>query len=153
MPALAMLYADHPFWTWMALAGALLAIEVATGSGWLLWPAAAAGIVAVAARAAGLSLPVAVVVFALITIVSTLLARRYLPRSVTVTHGHDINDNVARLIGRHGQAVTAFQDRVGRVFVDGKEWPADLGEGEPPLAGGRVEVLGVSGARLRVRRA
>jgi hypothetical protein len=151
MPTLTEVYALHPFWVWFALGGALLAIEVATGSGWLLWPAASAAAVAVAVIFAGLSLPVAVFAFAILTIVSTVLARRYLPRSVTVTHGHDINDNIDRLIGLHGRTVQAFHDHVGRVFVDGKEWPADLDGDELLEVGARVEVVAVTGARLRVR--
>jgi membrane protein implicated in regulation of membrane protease activity len=93
-----------------------------------------------------------VLAFALLTIVSTLLARRYLPQSLT-THGHDINDNVARLVGHQGQAVSAFTGRAGRVFIDGKEWAAELDKDEALEAGARIEVVGVSGARLKVRSA
>ena len=144
------LYLSHPFWVWIAFAAAILAIEVATGSGWLLWPAAAAAVVAVLAEFTPISAPLALVVFALLTIVSTLLARRYLPRSVTA-HGHDINDQVNRLVGHHGVAVAAFAGRAGRVFIDGKEWAAELDEGDALEAGSRVEVVAVAGARLRVR--
>ncbi len=150
MPSLTLVYAAHPFWVWIAFAAGLLAMEVATGSGWLLWPAASAAAVAVLAGLAGVSLPVALLVFALLTIVSTLLARRYLPRSLA-PDGHDINDNIARLMGHHGKAVAAFAGGSGRVFIDGKEWAADLAEGEGLEAGARVEVVGVTGARLRVR--
>ena len=144
------LYLSHPFWVWIAFAAAILAIEVATGSGWLLWPAAAAAVVAVLAEFTPISAPLALVVFALLTIVSTLLARRYLPRSVT-HHGHDINDQVNRLVGHHGVAVAAFAGRAGRVFIDGKEWAAELDEGDALEAGSRVEVVAVAGAHLRVR--
>jgi membrane protein implicated in regulation of membrane protease activity len=37
------------------------------------------------------------------------------------------------------------------VFIDGKEWAAELDEGEALEAGSAVEVTGVTGARLRVR--
>src|SRR4029079_13934059 len=96
MPALPEPYPSHPFWVWMAFAAALLAIEVATGSGWMLPSSASAAVVAVVAVSTGVSLPVALLIFALLTIVSTLLARRYFPRSVTADHGHDINDNIGR---------------------------------------------------------
>jgi len=151
MPTLTELHAAHPFWVWAALAAALLAIEVMTGSGWLLWAAASAGVVAGLALLAGLSLPLAILAFALLTMVSTLLARRYLPRTAITAEGLDINDNVDRLVGHHGQAVQAFEGRIGRVFIDGKEWAAELEDGEPPAAGGRVTVVSVSGARLKVR--
>lgn len=153
MPDLLSLYGAHPTWIWIALGAALLAVEVATGSGWLLWPAAAAWIVAVAVAFAGLDLAQAVLVFALLTISLVLLARRYLPKSLTRHATHDINDNIARLVGHHGQVVAPFQGRNGRVFIDGKEWAAELDEGEAPQAGARVEVTGVAGAHLRVRSA
>jgi inner membrane protein len=146
------LYATHPFWVWTALAAALLAAEVISGSGWLLWPAASAGVVAVLAGFAGLQTAPAIALFAGLTIVTTFLARRYLPRSLGA-HGHDINDNVARLVGHQGRAVGAFRDQHGRVFIDGKEWAAELADGAELAAGARVEVVGVQGARLRVREA
>jgi len=152
MPDLADLYVSHPFWIWIGLAAALLAAEVATGSGWLLWPSASAGVVAVLAGFTGLPPAGALLAFASLTIVSSLLARRYMPRSLT-THAHDINDNVGRLVGHHGVAVAAFAGRAGRVFIDGKEWAAELDEGEGLAAGSRVEVVGVAGAHLRVRSA
>jgi membrane protein implicated in regulation of membrane protease activity len=151
MPDLTALYATHPFWVWIALGAALLAVEVATGSGWLLWPAASAGITALLVTFGGLDLAQAALVFALLTISLALLARRYLPKSLVRHAGHDINDNVARLVGHHGAAVSAFKGRSGRVFIDGKEWAAELDEGEALEAGARVEVTGVSGAHLRVR--
>lgn len=150
MGSLAEIYAAHAFWFWVGLGAALLALEVATGSGWLLWPAAAAGAVGVLALLVGLTLPWALLVFALVTILASLLARRYLPRSLT-SHKHDINDNVARLVGQPGRAASAFEDRLGRVFIDGKEWAAELEDADALEAGARVKVVGVTGARLRVR--
>ena len=147
------LYAAHPFWVWLALAGALLAIEVAVGSGWLLWPAASAAAVGLLALAAPLSLPVAIFIFAVLTIASTLLARRYFPRSAVAAPG-DINDNVGRLIGQEGLAAAPFEAGRGRVLIDGKEWLAELESDGALEAGARVVVLGVfDGTRLRVRRA
>ena len=151
MTDLTLLHDLHGFWLWVALAAGLLAVEVATGSGWLLWPAASAGVVALLVRYAGISLEAAFLSFAVLTIVTTLLARRFLPKSLLRQPAHDINDNVARLVGHHGRAVAAFKNRAGRVFIDGKEWAAELDEGEALEAGARVEVTGVAGAGLRVR--
>jgi membrane protein implicated in regulation of membrane protease activity len=153
MGELAGLYNTHPVWVWVVIGAALLAVEVVTGSGWLLWPAAAAGIVAAAVAFAGLDLSQAALVFALLTISLALLARRYLPKSLLRHPPHDINDNIARLVGHQGQVVGAFQGRRGRVFIDGKEWAAELDGGEALEAGARVEVTGVAGAHLKVRSA
>jgi membrane protein implicated in regulation of membrane protease activity len=124
----------------------LLAIEVATGSGWILPSSASAAVVAIVAVFTGISLPVRLLVFAALTIVSTLLARRYFPRSVTADHGHDINDNIGRPGGpsrRGGRRLSPAGP--GRVFIDGKEWAAELAEGDGLDAGSRVEVVGVAG--------
>lgn len=153
MPDLMSLYLAHPFWAWIALAGLLLVIEVMTGSGWMLWPAGCAAVVAFAAAYGGLNPGQAVLVFALLTISTVLLARRYLPKSLLRRADHDINDNIARLVGHQGRVVAAFQDRSGRVFVDGKEWAAEADDAQALGAGARVEVTGVTGARLKVRAA
>ena len=146
-------YAAHALWIWVALGAALLAVEVATGSGWMLWPAASAVVVAALAGFAGLGPLAAVLIFAVLTILSTVLARRYLPRRLLHHPGGDINDTTARLIGHHGRVVAAFCGRTGRVFIDGKEWAAELDQDEALEAGARVEVTGVAGAHLRVRAA
>jgi hypothetical protein len=143
-------FANHPFWGWVALAAGLLAVEAVTGSGWLLWPAASAVVTALLAAFTPISLPQALAVFAGLTLVTTFLGRRYLPHGLR-GQGHDINDNVARLVGHEGRVVSAFSNRAGRVFIDGKEWAAELDDGESLEAGARVEVVGVHGARLKVR--
>ena len=152
MQAITLFYILHPFWAWMAAAAVLLVVEVATGSGYLLWPAAAAGVVAAAGLIAPLGLPAEITLFALLTIVSTFLARRYLPRRA-VQGGPDVNDRAGRLVGRFGEAVGVFADGKGRVFVDGAEWIAEIDPAAEPLpSGARVEVIEVlGGGRLKVR--
>lgn len=139
----------HPFWSWMALAAILLAAEVATGSGYLLWPSASAAVTA-CLTALHLSLPEAVGIFAGLTIVSTFVARRYLP-SPFKPKGADINDPGRRIVGHEGKVAAPFSAGRGRVMVDGKEWAAELeGGGELP-AGAPVTVTAlVTGARLKV---
>lgn len=144
----------HPFWLWLAAAGVLLALEVATGSGYLLWPSASAAVVALLALA-GLRLGWAgeAITFAVLTIASTLAARRWFPRPFP-RQGRDLNDLKANLIGHEGRVVAPFADGHGRVFVEGKEWAAELDGMEPPVSGERVRVIAVlGGARLRVRAA
>src|SRR5450432_2939667 len=151
MDAVSAFYFAHPFWVWLAIGAVFLAIEVVTGSGWMLWPAAAAALVGVASlfiphfgAAAG------IVLFAICTIILTYVGRRYL--RTTSPGGADINDTHGRLIGHRGEAAAAFESGLGRVFVDGKEWSAELADGGALAAGARVEVSAVlSGARLKGR--
>jgi membrane protein implicated in regulation of membrane protease activity len=153
MSDLILFHEQYGVWFWAGLAAALLAVEALSGSGWLLWPAASAAVAAMLVGALHISFEAAVLVFAALTIVSTVVARRYLPGSPFGRQGHDINDATARLLGHHGRVVAAFKGRFGRVFIDGKEWAAELDGGEALEAGAEVEVVGVAGARLRVKSA
>lgn len=152
MDAITSLYLTHPFWIWLAVAAVFLGAEIATGTGWLLWPTAAAAVVALINLATiRMGLPAELVVFAVLTIVSALTARRYLPHNIAGDNP-DINDPLHRLVGRHGVASASFLDGRGRVAVDGKDWAAELDGGRELEAGSRVEVTGVvDGARLSVR--
>ncbi|HEY2482360.1 MAG TPA: NfeD family protein [Caulobacteraceae bacterium] len=140
----------HAFWSWMALGAVLLAVEVVTGSGWLLWPAGSAALTAIAVVIWPLSQPVAVAVFGALTIVTTYVGRRFIRGAPA--RADDVNNPLARLVGHRGEAATAFEGGSGRVFVDGKEWSAVLDGAELLAAGAKVEVVEVlGGARLRVR--
>ncbi len=136
----------QPAWVWVAVAAAFLVVELATGSGYLLWPAASAGVVAlVLFFAPAISLIVQVLAFAALTVLTTFTARRWLPRRLHADEVSDLSNAAARIVGHEGEAAAE-----ARVFVDGKEWAA---ESETPLAPGmRVKVLAVlGGARLKVR--
>ena len=101
------LAAANPFWVWAAAGAGLLAVEVATGSGWLLWPAASAGVVAILSLVMPMDWLQATGLFAALTIVTTFAARRFM-KGLRGHTGHDINDNVARLVGHHGKTVGAL---------------------------------------------
>jgi membrane protein implicated in regulation of membrane protease activity len=145
-------YSLYPFWTWLAVGALLLALEAATGSGYLLWPAGAAGAVGLLTLAFRLGLPIEALIFALLTIGATVFARLYWPRSVRPAIP-DISNRGGRLVGRVGETVGLFAAGRGRVFVDGAEWTAELeGDEIGPPPGTRVEVLEVlGGGRLKVR--
>ena len=152
MDQLLSLAANHPFWVWAALAAALLGAETLTGSGWLLWPAACAALLAVLTTVLPLSALQAIGLFAALTIAATYLGRRFAPQLA----GHDdrdINDAAGRLIGHHGKTVGAFTGRAGRVFIDGKEWAATSDSDLDLPTGAAVEVTGLDGAHLKVRAA
>jgi membrane protein implicated in regulation of membrane protease activity len=150
MNGLLEVFANHAFIGWMAIGAVFLIVELVTGSGWLLWPAGSAGAVGAITLGPDLTLAAQAAIFAVLTAATTYVGRRFLgPRP---GRGHDLNDPLPRLIGREGKAATTFEGGLGRVFVDGKEWSAELdGDGALP-AGRRVEVVAlVGGARLKVR--
>jgi len=141
-------YQAHPMWTWLTVAAVLLGLEIITGTGWLLWPAACAGVVAIVALATRvLGLPGEVIAFSVLAIVSSLTARKYLKKA-DVQPGPNINDRAHNLIGKTGQVTETKPGHV-RVLVDGAEWEA---EGEGLETGASVEVVKVlGGARLAVK--
>ncbi|MCA3720657.1 NfeD family protein [Phenylobacterium sp.] len=145
------LLAAQPFWFWGGLAVALLAIEAATGTGWLLWPSASAGAVALLALVLDPGWTGQAVFFAVLTLVTTFGARRYFPRGGAAAYG-DINDTSTRLVGQAARTVDAFHKGEGRIALDGKEWAAHLEGGGSLAAGAEVEVIGVRGSILEVRR-
>lgn len=144
-------YAQNAFWVWFAVAALLLAVEVATGSGWLLWPTASAAAVGVLTFFVRLGLPLELALFALLALGGAFVSRRFLPKRETPDTDADINDQRLRLVGRMGETVQDFVDGRGRVFVDGSEWAAEADAAAPLRAGSRVEVTGLAGARLAVR--
>jgi len=150
MDALIDLHASQPYWIWLALGVILLAIESAFSTEWLLWPAVAAGVVAVATA---LGLPLGLLgeflLFAVLTVAATLLSKKLIQR-VNPADVPDINARDSRLIGQRAQVVQAFVDGRGRVFVSGAEWVAEI-EGAAPLAGESVIVEATEGSKLKVR--
>jgi hypothetical protein len=140
---------QNPFALWLAVGGMLLAVEVGTGSGWLLWPAASAAAMGLLGLVFHFELNMQLVIFAILTIVTTLAGRRFFPQAVLT--GGDINDTRSRMAGLDGVAAGDFEGRSGRVFVDGKEWAAELEGGASLASGERVVVVGVEGSRLTVK--
>lgn len=149
---LADFYADNPLWVWLAIGGVLLAIEVATGSGWLLWPAASAAAVALfTLTGIDIGLGGEVALFSILTIVTTLAAKAFMPKWAKAD-SEDINDRSGQLVGRTGEVVSAFADGEGRVLVDGAEWLAEIDNGGDVASGHKVKVVRViDGARLKVK--
>lgn len=144
------LYASQPFWIWLILGVALLAIEALTSTEWLLWPAVSAGVLALlTALFRDLGLPVEIGIFAALTVGLALISRRLIKR-VNPSDVPDINDQSLRLIGKEARVVEAFEDGRGRVFVSGSEWPAESQVSVLPI-GHRVVVEAVDGPRLKVR--
>ena len=149
MMSLADLYVAQPFWIWLAIGVLLLAVEAMFSTEWLLWPAVSAGVVAVM-TAAGLrlGLPGEVAVFAVLTVIATLLSRRLISKANP--NGPDINDRDSRLVGQRARVVETFVSGRGRVFISGAEWPAEI-VGEAPVEGQDVVVMRVNGSLLTVQ--
>ena len=128
----------NAFWVWFIFGLLLLGVEIFLGTQWLLWAAAAAGVVAVICLT---GLPfgffLQALTFAILSVVMGLLTPRFLKVS---GHSPDVNDPHRRMVGKQAEVLSGFElvaggERTGRVVFDGVEWPAVLHEtGEAALA-------------------
>lgn len=122
-------------WTWLVLAGILLALEMMTGTLALLF--AGGGALAAAALAYGMpdSLTLQIVVFALATVSGTVLAwRRLLARKA----GAGGAETAGQLVVAAGPADAQGQLRVR---YRGSEWPARLAGAVTAVEAGETLVL------------
>ncbi|GGY43999.1 NfeD family protein [Parvularcula lutaonensis] len=140
---------DPPFWAWFVLAGILLILELMTGTFYLLWPAAAAGLTGLATRApftpsgAGEWL-----LFAVLTVVLTLAARAMgLKRRPSPDDTRPFNRADSR-VGQHARAIAAFEAGRGRVRLGDTDWQAR--SPVPVAAGDDVVITDVDGSVLVV---
>ena len=165
MATLEALYLQDPFWIWLALSCLFVALNMATGSAALMWPGIAAALVAVI-ELVGLRLGIGVEAAIFSMLCLAVLGGAYVrnPRAVVMAGVPDVDDRpssgaisgrqgqTARLPGRIGRTTSEFVNGVGRVWIDGAEWGAEIDSGEEDLPEGApvrvVRVIG--GIRLQV---
>ncbi|HCK84941.1 MAG TPA: NfeD family protein [Hyphomonadaceae bacterium] len=146
LTALAAIEPQH----WLVLGLVLLIAEMASGTTYLLWPAAAAFVTALIAWFAPLSWVAELTLFAALVIVLTAFGRPLVQRWRAEGVASGLNERGQALIG--ARAVLAeFSNGVGAVKVGDTMWRAVSTEALAP--GERVEIVGVDGATLSVKRA
>lgn len=153
MDLLAAFFNSLTIWHWIAFAGVLLVVELATGSTYLLWPSVAAVIAGLLTLPGlGIDWTVEVAVFALASIGLSVTAGKYVRGPWLMRKaGAMLNDPSADLVGKKAVAAVAFENGLGRVKIGDTEWRAEA-EG-PIAAGASVIVKSVDGATLKVRAA
>jgi len=156
------LYLQAPFWVWLAAAACFLAANLASGRGELIWPAIAAVVVSML-KLLGLRVGLALdlPLFVALSGAGIWYGRKLPapkpakspaqpdptpePEAPPVRVGS--REHSAMLIGRIARTTGRFANGVGRVWIDGVEWAAELGGGEDDLAPDTpVRVLRVIGA-------
>ena len=179
MQTLHALYIQNPFWVWLAVGAVFVGLDITVGSGKLIWGGVAAAVLAFI-NLAGVRLGsmVELGVFAGVAVGGVVIAsmpwrprpsaatphddnlpppaRRAPPKKATRAEAPEIpaadERRTARLIGRIGRTTSDFANGVGRVWIDGAEWGAEL-DGEESLPSDTpVRIMGVTGGvRLHVR--
>ena len=152
MDAIVSLLGSLQAWHWLALALVLLVAEIGAGTTHLLWPAAAAFVLAVVALIFPLGWPAQIALFGVLTLVLTLTGRHYVKGGwLRQGANEQLNDRSTQLVGQRGVTEAAFEAGVGRVKVGDTVWRATA-DGSIP-AGQQVEIVGADGTTLKVKAA
>ncbi len=168
MSTLEALYTQAPYWVWLGTAALFVILALVTGVRSLVWPVLAAVVVATL-DLMGLRMPPTAEMALFLALTTTAFI---LPKWMTTPHSakvpgldlrqrtkagkpHEMGtvDRTSRLVGRIGRTTSEFANGVGRVWIEGAEWAAELESGEdgvPPEAPVRVTRV-VGGVRLQVQ--
>ena len=140
---------DQSAWVtmWLIAAGVLAIGEMVT-AGFFLLPFAAGAAVAGILALLSVSIPLQIVTFVLVSVLTLWLLQRFAKKDI---HGELLPVGAARYIGAAAivlQPVEKFQD--GMVKMGTQEWRATTDEDEVIPEGTEVRVIEVRGARLVV---
>lgn len=142
---------DHGHWTWASVGLVLILLEVAAPGAFFLWIGIAAGLTALlVAVLPDLGWKLQLVIFAVLSVVSTLLGRRYFRWRPIRTSHTGLNQRGADLVGRQYVLQQAITNGTSRLKTGGTTWQI---EGPDLAAGVTVRVVGLRGINLIVEKA
>lgn len=134
-------------WNWFIIGGLLLAFEVMLPGTYMLW----LGLAAIATGAIGLVLPLdwqlQIVIFAVLSVISVLLGRKFTPRVEPESDKPFLNRRADAFVGRIFTLEEPIVSGTGRVRVDDTTWRVT---GPDCPAGTKVRVERADGATLIV---
>ena len=137
----------NPHWGWLALGLVLAIAEMAIPGVFLIWLAGAALITGVVTWLVPIGMPLQIVMFAVLAIVSVFAGKRYLRDNPIEAADPMMNDRGARLVGENVLVTHVIEGGSGRVKLGDSEWLVHGPDAEP---GTRMRVTGHDGAVLLV---
>lgn len=140
-------------WHWFALAAALVTLEIAIPSTYLLWPGIAAAVVGVVlAFAPEVGWQVQVVLFAVLAVVASVAGRAYFTSQGGIaTDRPTLNLRALQFVGQQAFVAEDFHAGRGPVTLQDSRWEAETVDHSSPKRGEIVEVVGADGVTLKVR--
>jgi membrane protein implicated in regulation of membrane protease activity len=168
MATLWALYQQAPYWAWLGLAGVFIIVALVTGARVFVGPVLAAAVMILLGFVnIQMALLAETALFLAIVLVTYIAPRWLASRRIAHVQGFaepnrfgapkklemGTVDRASRLVGRVGRTTSAFANGVGRVWIEGAEWAAELEPGEetmPPEAPVRVTRV-IGGVRLQVQ--
>lgn len=137
-------------WHWWVAGIFLIILEMLTPTGHTLWLGIAGLIVGCLLWLfPALSWQLQLLTFALISVVSVLIYKRYVSQRPDITDAPSLNRRSEQYIGRVFTLQEPIVNGVGKISVDDTIWRV-YGEDQP--LGSNVKVIGVKGSGLQVKR-
>ena len=140
--------AANPWW-WLVLAVLLGIAEIVTPGVFLIFIAAAAALTGALAIVLPLPVEIQFLLFALFSLLSVALGRRWYASDATVSKDPLLNDRVARMIGETATIAEPIVHGRGRARVGDSVWDC---AGPDLDAGVTVRITGARGSVLQVER-
>jgi len=136
------------YWDWFIAGLVLVILEIFAPGAVFLWLGIAAGLVgAVVFLVPDLDWKFQFTLFAVLSVVSIVVSRRYLKRRPLETDHPNLNRRAAQYVGRDLILDAALSGGRGRLRVDDTTWRV---EGPDLPAGAKVRVTAVNGATLKI---
>jgi len=143
---------EMSYWHWFALGSVLLIVEIITPTFYFIWPGIAAVTVGVLKLfVPDLSWQVAISVFGVMSVVSTVVWATIYRRNVRGDGNSGLNQRVKGYLGRRAIVAEGFRSGRGPVLLDDSRWQAISENGDDLAPGSSVEITGADGATLRVK--
>jgi inner membrane protein len=142
-----MLDGIEPHWIWLIIGLVLAALEIVVPGVYLIWLAIAALITGVLTFIFDPGIPLQIINFVSIALITAFSARRILRNKPILSADPLMNKRGGRLVGETAVVVQAFEGGTGRIRHGDSEW---LARGPDIEVGERVRVTGSEGAILLV---
>lgn len=142
---------DFTHWTWAIGMMVFLGLEMAMPGIVFLWLAFASAVLAVVVYIVpDMSWEWQLVIFSLLSVVSTFLGRQYIRKHGEIKSDNELlNERGTALVGRTVTVSIAIEDGRGKVKVGDSLWTA-VGEDAP--IGAKVRITGAHGTELMVEK-
>lgn len=142
------LFSQLNFWHWMIAGVILLIFELLVPTTFLMWPGIAALLLsALTWLFPDITIPVQVIIFAVLSVLSTVVHRAYVKRHPQTSDHPVLNQRGQQYLGRVFTLESAIVNGIGRIKVGDSSWQV---EGPDLAVGQRVKVIGVASASLQV---
>jgi len=137
----------EPYWLWLALGLLLAAAEMLAPGFFLIWLAGAALITGAVAWFLPIGLPLEVLLFAVLAIVTVYMGKRYLRDNPIEEADPAMNHRGMRMAGQVATVTEEIANGQGRVRHGDSEW---IARGRDAPVGTKVRITGADGAELLV---